>query len=235
MAPKFLTFGAVLGGAGLALADGIGLIGFGKVMYKPACAFSCRSVIASCPLACTPKDSDEVFGSGHSTSSTPPDCYLSDPSFLRTLALCIDTYCPDSDGPAISEIEKYWEGHLATGSVGDWSMKPNMSYTEALMGAKADQGEDGEATHDDHSHDEASGDHHEGHSSNSTAAKARVRRHGHEDHEDDGVVEFHGSLPIAVSGRALNQTSWISKDDWQIRYNGNTNFEYNEIGHSKYT
>ncbi|KAI9150231.1 Ferric/cupric reductase transmembrane component B [Paramyrothecium foliicola] len=237
MAPKLLMLGAVIGGAGLAAADGTGLIGFGKVMYKPACAFACRSVIRSCPLSCTPTEG-EVFGSGHSTTVTPPDCYLTDPSFLRTMALCISTYCPDSDKPAVSEIENYWEGHLATGSVGDWSLRPNITYTEALIAARADHDTDRNGTDSDSSHDGHSMDgdmSHDGHASNETTTKARVRRHGAHEHEDDGVVEYHGSLPIAVAGRELNVTSWVADDDWQLQYNGATNFEYNEIGHSKYT
>jgi hypothetical protein len=228
MAPASLVLGALLGGAGLARADGIGLIGFGKTMYKPACAFSCRSVISSCPLSCTPADG-EVFGSGHGTSATPPDCYLTDPSFMRTMALCIATYCPDSDGPAVSEIEKYWEGHLATGSVGDWSMKPNMTYTEALAAARMDHDMDQDMDHS-HGHDEEKGEGHDEH-----AGHGMVRRHGHAEHHDDGVVEYHGALPVAVAGRELNETSWIAEDDWRLQYNGNTNFEYNEILHSKYS
>jgi hypothetical protein len=230
MATKLLTLGAIVGSAGLVLADGNGLIGFGKTMYKPACAFACRSVIGSCPLSCTPKDG-EVFGSGHSTTATPPECFLTDPSFQRTMALCIATYCPKSDNPRVSEIEEYWEGHLATGSTGDWSaaMKPNSTYTEALAAARAEHDMDMDMG-GGHGNETASDSGHHEHDHS-----AMVRRHGHDDHEDDGVVRYHGSLPIAVPGRELNVTSWIDENDWQLRWNGSTNFEANEIKHSKYT
>jgi hypothetical protein len=31
-------------------------------------------------------------GTAHSPVSTPPDCFVKDDAFLRTMALCIDTY-----------------------------------------------------------------------------------------------------------------------------------------------
>ncbi|KAL1953130.1 hypothetical protein VTO42DRAFT_3565 [Malbranchea cinnamomea] len=45
--------------------------------------------------------------------------------------------CPRDNIP-ISVMEEYWAGHLATGSVGDWSLHPIMSYSDALRLARED-------------------------------------------------------------------------------------------------
>lgn len=128
------TLGAALF-AGTALTDGIGILGAGKWLYKPVCAHSCRYLLRNSELLCTAEDSGGAHH-GHSSSSTDPVCFLHDSAFLRTLALCINDFCDES----ISTIEEYWEGHLATGSIGDWSeeMRPVMSYQEALRLAKED-------------------------------------------------------------------------------------------------
>ena len=49
----------------------------------------------------------------------------------------MDERCPRDNVP-LSVMEEYWEGHLATGTVGDWSLKPIMGYSEALMLAGED-------------------------------------------------------------------------------------------------
>lgn len=121
--------------AGSVVADGIGILGAGKWLYKPVCAHSCRYLLRNSQLLCTADDSGGAHH-GHSSSSTDPVCFLHDAAFLRTLALCIDDFCDES----ISTIEEYWEGHLATGTIGDWSeeMRPVMTYQEALRLAKED-------------------------------------------------------------------------------------------------
>ncbi|GJC99334.1 ferric reductase transmembrane component 4 [Colletotrichum higginsianum] len=121
-------------------ADGIGIIGAGKWMYKPTCAHACRRLIANCPLLCSEDGMPSAHHKRHNHGgATPPECFLKDRAFLRTQALCMSQYCP-RDNVAVSVMEEYWEGHLATGSVGDWSgaLKPVMSYSEALMFARED-------------------------------------------------------------------------------------------------
>ncbi|KAK6213703.1 ferric reductase transmembrane component 4 [Colletotrichum tabaci] len=121
-------------------ADGIGIIGAGKWMYKPTCAHACRRLIANCPLLCSEDGMPSAHHKRHNHGgATPPECFLKDRAFLRTQALCMSQYCP-RDNVAVSAMEEYWEGHLATGSVGDWSgaLKPIMSYSEALMFARED-------------------------------------------------------------------------------------------------
>ncbi|KAM0425629.1 hypothetical protein ACHAPT_009161 [Fusarium lateritium] len=210
--------------AGLALSDGTGMIGYGKRMYHPACAFACRGVIKGCPLDCTPKEDAEVHGSGHSTTTTPPECYTSDPAFLKTMALCIDTYCPGSDAPELSLLEVYWRGHLATGTVGTLEWEPAMSYQEALAGAKKDEQEaSGKMTNETKS----SHDHH--------ARMIKARHGGHAEHAEESTDEPDTLLPIAVSGEPLNVTSFALQANWQKQYNGLTSFEINETGHVTYT
>ncbi|KAJ3524446.1 hypothetical protein NM208_g12058 [Fusarium decemcellulare] len=211
----------------LTLADGVGLIGYGKTMYYPACAFACRGVIKSCPLACTPKEGGESHGMGHSTSTTPQECYTSDPAFLKTMALCIDTYCPESDAPELMLLEDYWRGHLATGTVGTMEWKPVMSYQEALSWARED--EDGAEKKTGNSTNSSG---HSGH----TSKKIKARHGGHTEEAEESVsAEPDTALPIVVASEPLNVTSFVLQADWQKQYNGMTSFEINEKGHSTYT
>ncbi|KAK2763915.1 hypothetical protein FQN54_009534 [Arachnomyces sp. PD_36] len=164
-------------------ADGVGIIGAGKWMYKPTCAHSCRRVIEECPLLCESGE-DTSHHRRHSHAGPPSsECFLKDKAFLRTQALCMTTWCARDNVP-ISVMEEYWEGHLATGSVGDWSQKPFMSYTEALMLAREDIA---------------------------------------------GVGEE--NVPIVVSQEPLNQTSFVSEEDFIPIYNGQKSFEGHEAGH----
>ncbi|KAF4466283.1 ferric-chelate reductase [Fusarium albosuccineum] len=197
--------------ASLALADGVGLIGYGKTMYYPACAFACRGVIKSCPLACTPKEGGESHGMGHSMSTTPQECYTSDPAFLKTMALCIDTYCPGSDAPELMLLEDYWRGHLATGTVGTMEWKPVMSYQEALSGAQKDE----DAAEKQTGNSTSSSRH-----SDHTARKIKARHGGHtEEAEESASTEPDTALPIAVASEPLNATSFVLQADWQKQYN----------------
>jgi hypothetical protein len=73
-----------------------------------------------------------------------PFCFLLDSTFLKTTALCIEEYCKKKEGDVlVSTIEEWWEGHLATGTLGDWSeeMRPVVTYSEALRLAKLDERE----------------------------------------------------------------------------------------------
>ncbi|KAJ2922194.1 hypothetical protein H1R20_g14904, partial [Candolleomyces eurysporus] len=109
------------------VADGYGMLGAGKWLYKPVCAHACRQVIYNHPLACDVSKESPI----------PPECFLKDAAFLRTMALCLANLCP-RDNISISVIEEYWQSHLATGTVGDMSLRPIMSYQEALMYAHQD-------------------------------------------------------------------------------------------------
>lgn len=189
-------------------ADGRGLIGWGITMYNPTCAFACRGVISKCTLLCTPTDGGANHGTHHNPVATPPDCFVSDPAFLRTMALCIDTYCPTSDKPSILQIQDYWYGHLGTGTIGNTKYVPVISYTEALRDAKEDQ---------------RTGVHFAG--TNHTGGHHKLRRQ----------EEELNTLPTIKSKQPLNVTSLIAASDWQLQFNGMLTFEANEKGHSTYT
>ncbi|RXW15554.1 hypothetical protein EST38_g10302 [Candolleomyces aberdarensis] len=126
------------------LADGYGMLGAGKWLYKPVCGHTCRRLIYNNPLLCDGDNATTHVHRRHLHGATnPPECFLKDAAFLRTMALCLAKACPRDNIPN-SVIEEYWEGHLATGSVGDWSLHPIMSYQEALMHAQQDVEEIGE-------------------------------------------------------------------------------------------
>lgn len=208
------------------LGDGIGLIGFGKTMYQPPCAFACRSVIAKSKLLCTPEHDSGSEAGSHAPATTPKSCFISDPAFMQTLALCIDTYCPGSDAPRTGIIEDYWASHLATGSIGNFSWVPTMTYQQALQRAR----------HDEHNSTLASNgtaptEGHAGH--RKRIIYARHGGHGDSDDHDDTPVNT--TLPVVKSGAPLNVTSFIRMSDWQKNYNGLKSFELNEAGHAKYT
>lgn len=129
-------------------ADGTGMLGLGKWLYKPPCAHACRTIIQSSKLTCNPElspvaDSPSPDEHTHSKRShthhvlNTEECYLQDAAFLRTLALCIDHRC-SRDEASIAVLEDYWEGHVAVGSVGDWSLHPNISYQDTVALARQD-------------------------------------------------------------------------------------------------
>ncbi len=217
MASTWLTGGLLLAILPQVFGDGIGMIGYGKTMYQPPCAFACRSVIAGCPLTCTPPPTDDG-----EHGMTPPECYAGDQSFLRTMAYCIDKYCPGNGNPPLSVIEDYWAGHLATGSTASYEYKLAATYQEALEAAKKDEHANGSNT-------TSSSNEHHGHK-----RLVLVVRHGAgpmEDTEPD-TTNHNTSLPIIKSGMPLNATSFIREKDWQKNYNGLSAFEINETGHT---
>jgi hypothetical protein len=118
-------------------ADGTGLIGYGKTLYNPTCAFACRNVIRKQKLACTPSSSTENHGTAHNPISTPPKCFVQNINFLKTMALCIDVYCIRSDRPHSTVIADYWASHLGTGTIGDHRYVPTMSYKDAVTAARS--------------------------------------------------------------------------------------------------
>ncbi|KAH6685400.1 ferric reductase like transmembrane component-domain-containing protein [Plectosphaerella plurivora] len=208
-------------------ADGTGLIGYGKTLYNPTCSFACRNVVRKQPLACTPEESTENHGTAHNPVTTPPKCFVQENVFLKTMALCIDTYCPLSGDPPLSLLEDYWASHLGTGTLGNYAHVPVMSYQDALAAAREDEANVG-------SNSSSSSDTHTGHS------MLKPRQHG--DHgaaeEDTGLVTFDVSSPLpytAGGSTPLNTTSFVGPDLWQLQYNYMYDFETNEKGHSTMT
>lgn len=218
----------LIGAVPAVLGDGVGMIGFGKTMYQPPCAFACRSIIGGSTLLCTPAhEPGSGAGGHHGSSMTPETCFASDRAFMQTLALCIDTYCPGSDAPRVGVIEDYWGSHVATGSIGNFSWVPAMTYQEALQ----------QARHDEHNSTLARNGttstegHHAGH--RKTVIHARHGGHGGEEVEDTTPVNT--TLPVVKPGAPLNVTSFVRMSDWLKDYNGLKSFELNEVGHVKYT
>ncbi|OAA59462.1 ferric-chelate reductase (Fre2) [Cordyceps fumosorosea ARSEF 2679] len=205
--------------------DGVGIIGVGKTMYQPWCAYACRSVIGGSTLLCTPAHEPSApAGGGHAPPRTPESCYAGDAAFLQTLALCIDTYCPGSDAPRVGALEEYWGGHAAAGMLADFSWVPAMTYQEALRRARLD--EQSSAKNRSTTTTPASGihEHHGVHA-----------RHGHVEEEEPDTTPVNTTLPVVKPGAPLNVTSFIRMSDWLKNYNGHKTFELNEAGHSKYT
>lgn len=203
-----------------ARSDGTGLIGWGKTLYNPTCSFACRIVIGKQQLRCTPVELTGNYGTYHNPVATPPGCFVEDPAFLKTVALCIDTYCPLSDDPPAILIDDYWASHLGTGTLGDPKYVPVMSYDEALIAARADELRAATST-------------------NSTVETG----HDHVDAKSDSkmksemsILNVSSPLPMAAGGREpLNVTSFVDPEDWQMQYNYLSNFETNEAGHSTMT
>ena len=137
MASRLLWLAAL--SATLVNADGTGLLGLGRWLYKPTCAHTCRYVLRMQHLLC--EAPSNVTNPYEPAGSHDPSCFLLDAAFLKTTALCIEEYCGREDDVRVSEIEEWWEGHLATGTLGDWreEMRPVVTYTEALRLAKEDE------------------------------------------------------------------------------------------------
>lgn len=109
--------------------NGHGLIGYGIDMYKPNCAFSCRSALSSCTLNCsTVMEMDGMdMDMGDMMYETSADCYATDDAFLQSMAYCISSKCKDL---ATWQLEKYWKDNIAgTSAV---QPDPKWTYQESL-------------------------------------------------------------------------------------------------------
>jgi hypothetical protein len=115
--------------AGTTAADGRGLIGYGKNMYYPLCAASCRGALEGASLVCTPHGS--VDSGAHSHGATPPECYASDPAFMQTLAFCMSKHCDRAELGA-DVLETYWTLHLVGGGRIRLDPRPSKGYYETL-------------------------------------------------------------------------------------------------------
>lgn len=137
----------------------------------------------------------------------PPNCYITDSAFLRTLALCLDTYYLLADNPPISPLEDYWSSHLATGTLGDYQWQPDVAYLHAVAAAREDKTRAGSGNrintgdtdltqHVDHQ---------------------MVRRHNYGGSEESVTLTLgtHGALPTVKPKLPLNVTSFIAEADWQ--------------------
>jgi len=218
---KFLALAAALHAAGV-LGDGTGFIGLGKTLYNPTCAFACRNVIKGCKLLCTPEKSTANHGTAHAPVSTPPDCFTKDVAFLKTMAICLDTYCPLSTNPDLALLEDYWSSHLGTGTLGNAKYVPGLSYPDALAAARLDEERvrTNTTTPEDHSNHPNGTDH-------SSHAKRQFMT--------EAGPKVTSVLPTIKAGQPLNTTSFIAPKDWQKQYNGMLDFELNENGHSVYS
>ena len=119
-------------------ADGIGILGAGKWLYKPTCAHSCRRQIIYSPLVCDGNSGGSHAAGSHSHSaSLDTQCFLENIPYLQTLALCMDEHC-GIDGASLADLQRFWEeGHLAVGTVSDYSLlQPVVNYVQALEGAR---------------------------------------------------------------------------------------------------
>ncbi|CBY01294.1 similar to ferric reductase transmembrane component 4 [Plenodomus lingam JN3] len=191
--------------------DGTGLIGYGKNLYNPTCAFACRSVIRKQTLACTPAASTENHGTAHNPVSTPPECFVKDLDFLKTMALCIDVYCALSDKPTLHVIQDYWATHLGTGTLGNSEYVPVLSFADALAAARQDEDARG--------------------FNNGTSNPPTVSI-------PSGLKPPNISSPLVTTtggSSALNETRFVSPIQWQLQYNYLSDFEINEKGHSTMT
>ncbi|KAL8415166.1 hypothetical protein RB594_006123 [Gaeumannomyces avenae] len=185
------------------------MIGWGKTMYDPPCAFACRNVLRNCRLLCTPPAGrGRNYGSAHSPNWTPPECFTTDAAFLRTMALCIDTYCPPSaENRSAASLDDYWASHLGVPTVGDYTWVPAVSSNSA-----AGSGGGG-------------GSH----------ARLKARQHGHSEPTSGAGgngTALGSALPRIKARQPLNVTSFVAHEDWLKPYNGAKLFETNEVGHS---
>lgn len=116
-----------LGLASLAFAGpASALIGYGIPMYKPNCAFACRSVFGSAMLSCSSHDHSSGGAHNHGPGPTSPDCRAGNEPWLTTLANCINATCTDV---AAWKLEKYW----ADKNTGDPAVQPKWTYAETLV------------------------------------------------------------------------------------------------------
>ena len=147
---------------------------------------------------------------------------------MRTMAVCIDTYCSLSDKPSQHLIDDYWASHLATNTVGNYKWKPAISYQEALAAGRQDERDLAESTHSNGT------EHEDGHH----MGRRVVRRHGHGGADTEAeffTFDVQSELPVAVKKAPMNVTSFVEPVAWQKAYNGMKDFETNEKGHATYT
>ena len=146
MAPTRLQWQAVLIGLGLlpiSLGEmtggrqGWGLIGYGIDMYKPTCAYACRSSAPTSPIHCpddTMGDMPDMpgmdMGGMSGSESASPACLVQSVPFLQTVAWCLHTRCNDSDAD-VSTLENFWKLNMAGRDT--VQPLPTLSYQQAFL------------------------------------------------------------------------------------------------------
>lgn len=110
--------------------EGYGVIGYGITMYDPPCAYACRDTVSGWMLDCRDEhhDMDGMDMGGMHMGSPSPECLTTNDPFLRTLAWCIHTHCPDD--VRNSTLEEWWEMNVA-GRQKDQPL-PKYSYQAAI-------------------------------------------------------------------------------------------------------
>ena len=90
------------------LSSGTGIVGQGRVLFKPECCFACLSSLWSLSLPCSQGDVNSTL------SINSPACHASTVPYLQSLAWCLQDYCP-SDGVGQDKIESFWPGSAGDG------------------------------------------------------------------------------------------------------------------------
>ncbi|KAH7163538.1 ferric reductase transmembrane component 4 [Dactylonectria estremocensis] len=110
---------------------GHGLIGYGITMYKPPCAYACQSSVPT-TLVCDDVDDMDDMDMGGMDMGPSAECLTANPPYLRSLAWCIYSRCPEDTEMFL--LEKWWVMNVAGRQV--VQPEPNISYQEALSQVK---------------------------------------------------------------------------------------------------
>ncbi|KAH6889204.1 ferric reductase transmembrane component 4 [Thelonectria olida] len=112
---------------------GHGLIGYGITMYDPPCAYACKSSVPTV-LDCPDADHDMAGHDmgGMDMSEPSPECLATNPPYLRSLAWCIHSHCPQDT--KVHKLEKWWVLNVAGRQT--VQPEPNVTYQEALEQVK---------------------------------------------------------------------------------------------------
>ncbi|KAL0940565.1 ferric reductase transmembrane component 4 [Colletotrichum truncatum] len=131
-----MIFSALRGGALVAVAlaalpaaaqssgrPGHGLVGMPITMYKPECAFACRSSLPRSSIPC------DIHLHGHHSSTVSAECLAESESFLLSAAWCFKTRCAVENVPT-SRLELFWEEDLVGRELNQ--PMPKWTYQESL-------------------------------------------------------------------------------------------------------
>jgi hypothetical protein len=133
------TFASVLLSTPIAAQrqDFNGLTGFGGHFYEVPCATACHETLEQIPLECTPKPPKDHEGEkqthGYKETKTSKKCFANDPSYLTSLAWCIEQHCPTVE---VWKIEKFWRHHAISRKQNPTPPVPKWTYQESLQNIK---------------------------------------------------------------------------------------------------
>ena len=116
------------------------LIGFGKTIYSPSCAYACQAVIDNAKIPCPEATAAVQLGSHyklnsdyrHQSKEIIPACRANSSDFLTTLAFCIHAACAHRD-IEIWRLEEYW----AEEATGNCDVKPQWTFGQSFENATA--------------------------------------------------------------------------------------------------